>query len=160
MAQHNLDEPLRPTCSGWVEAIASWWEDRVVKWVGRIDYGDVVRIDIYEKWMPDKWSPKMGEVKLAFILDKRNRVLYGFYLDCASRSVELIDEANVPGPLYNHVLLLFNSVNRANARRIAGLIEGLFQSLTSPVFEELDEDELEEFLEGWRRSIEDAVKGA
>ena len=159
MAQHNLDEPLKPTCSGWTEVITSWWEGNAYKWIGRIDYGNVVRIDIYVKWMPDKWSLG-GEVKYAYILDKVNRVLYGFYLDCQDRSVELIGEAKVPDPLYNHVLLLYNSINKANARRIADLIEGLFQSFTSPTFEELDEDEFVEFLEGWKRDIEDAVKGA
>ena len=154
-AQHNLDEPLKPTCEGWTEVITSWWErDDARVLLARVDYGNAVRLDV-TKYL----TSRHAWVKLVFVLDKTSKTLHGFYLECPGGQAELIESIEVPDPIYNHVLMLFNNANARNAMKIADAIEGVFQTIASPTFEELDEDEKTEVLNGIKTEIENAVRG-
>ena len=152
---HYLDEPLKPTCEGWAEVIASWWEGADAKtYLARVDYGNAVRLDVI-KYL----TSRHAWVKQVFVLDKTSKTLHGFYLECPGDQAELIASAEVPEPIYNHVLMLFNNANARNAMKIADAIEGVFQTIASPTFEELDEDEKTEVLNGIKTEIENAVRG-
>ena len=153
-AQHYFDEPLKPTCEGWTEVIASWWERDAKVHLARVDYGNAIRLDVV-KYLASRhtWA------KLVFVPDKTSKTLHGFYLECPGGRAELIASAEVPDPIFNHVLMLFNNANAANARGIANVVEALFQTIASSVFEELDEDERTEVLNGIKMEIENAIRG-